>query len=75
MNKAFISIISLFVLLSGCSSYTNTLGLVFDNNRASLENYNNYSIYYFKSTINGICDQEEQVPAHYQIYIPPKVKK
>ena len=67
-------ILSVLFVLSGCYSYVDSLGNWNDNNRESLEFTNNYCIYNYDSPRIGVCDKELQVPAHYQIYIPNKLK-
>lgn len=73
MKKILILSVLLFEL-SGCYTYVDSLGNWNDNNRESLEFTKNYCIYNYDSPRIGVCDKELQVPAHYQIYIPNKLK-
>ncbi len=69
-----ILIIAILVFeLAGCCSYIDTLGH-WHSKRESLDFTNNYCIYNYESNIFGVCDNEEHIPAHYQIYIPNKLK-
>lgn len=73
MKRIFIIFILLFEL-AGCCSYIDSLEHWHYKNWESLEFTKNYCIYNYDSPRIGVCDKELQVPAHYQIYIPNKLK-
>lgn len=74
MKRIFIIFILLFEL-AGCCSYIDSLEHWHYKNWESLEFMKNYCIYNYESPRFGVCDEEKHIPAHYQIYIPNKLKK
>ena len=60
--------------LVGCSSYKNEPYVVYLDNEIeeSLKPMKDYCIYDYSSNMKGTMDYEVCIPAHYQIWIPPK---
>ena len=67
--------ISVVILgLIGCSSYKNEPYVVYLDNEIeeSIKPMKEYCIYDFCSKMKGTMDYEVCIPAHYQIWFPPK---
>lgn len=72
--KRSLTILAILLGLVGCSSYKNEPYVVYLNDEVeeSLKPMKDYCIYDFSSNMKGTMDYEVCIPAHYQIWIPPK---
>lgn len=72
--RRLLTISAIILGLVGCRSYKNIPYVVYRYNemQESIKPMNDYCIYHYISTVKGIMDNEECIPAHYQICIPPK---
>lgn len=72
--RKFLTISTIIIGLSGCCSYKNVPYVVYRDNEIeeSINSMDDYCIYKYTSTVKGIMDNEDRIPAHYQILIPPK---
>ena len=71
--RRYIYISAIILCFVGCSSYKSMPSVVYRNViQESIKPMNDYCIYHFFSNIKGIMDEEERIPANYQICFPPK---
>ena len=71
--RRYIYISAIILCFVGCSSYKSMPSVVYRNDiQESIKPMNDYCIYHYFSNIKGIMDEEERIPANYQICFPPK---
>ena len=72
--RQFLTISVVILGLVGCSSYKNEPYVVYLDNEIeeSIKPMKDYCIYDFCSNMKGTMDYEVCIPAHYQIWFPPK---
>ena len=74
MTRKYFTIIAVLLGLVGCRSYKDIPYVVYHGNKIDeyIKPMNYFYICNYNSTIKAIMDDEECIPAHFQIWMPPR---